>query len=109
MSSRSRYKVIPLEADESEVELAVADPLDMDAIDSISHVIKRSVISRVAPLEDIEKAIHQYYEGAKAEKVNEIFGEHDDPDACLQRLICRLATKEMSAKKRHRSSNMCTW
>jgi general secretion pathway protein E/type IV pilus assembly protein PilB len=77
----SRYKVIPLEADESEVELAVADPLDMDAIDSISHVIKRSVITRVATLEAIEKAIHQYYEGAKAEQVNEIFSQHDDPDA----------------------------
>lgn len=79
----NRYKVIPLEADENEVELAVADPLDMDAIDSISHVIQRSIISRVAPLEDIEKAIHQYYEGAKADtQVSEIFGEEaEDPDA----------------------------
>ena len=79
----NRYKVIPLEADENEVELAVADPLDMDAIDSISHVIQRSIISRVAPLEDIEKAIHQYYEGAKADtQVSEIFGEEaEDPYA----------------------------
>ncbi len=77
----NRYKVVPLEADDSEVELAVADPLDMDAIDSISHVIKRSVISRVAPLEDIEKAIHQYYEGAQAGKVDDIFSGMEDPDA----------------------------
>ncbi len=77
----NRYKVIPLEADDSEVELAVADPLDMDAIDSISHVIKRSVVSRVAPLEEIEKAIHQYYEGAKAGEVDDIFSDVDDPDA----------------------------
>lgn len=77
----SRYKVVPLEADENEVELAVADPLDIDAIDSISHVIQRSVNSRVAPLADIEKAIHQYYEGAKAENISNIFSEEDDPDA----------------------------
>jgi general secretion pathway protein E/type IV pilus assembly protein PilB len=77
----NRYKVIPLEADDSEVELAVCDPLDMDAIDSISHVIQRSVISRVAPLEDIEKAIHQYYEGAHSEQVDEIFSGMEDPDA----------------------------
>jgi general secretion pathway protein E/type IV pilus assembly protein PilB len=77
----NRYKVIPLEADDSEVELAVCDPLDMDAIDSISHVIQRSVVSRVAPLEDIEKAIHQYYEGARSEQVDEIFSGMDDPDA----------------------------
>lgn len=78
----NRYKVMPLEADETEVELAVADPLDMDAIDSISHVIKRSISSRVAPLEAIEKAIHQYYEGAKAGEVSDIFSDmEEDPDA----------------------------
>ncbi|MEC7231021.1 MAG: type II/IV secretion system protein, partial [Verrucomicrobiota bacterium] len=38
----NRYKVIPLEVDDSEAELAIFDPLDMDALDSISHVIKRS-------------------------------------------------------------------
>jgi len=77
----NRYKVIPLEADENEVELAVADPLDIDAIDSISHVIQRSVNSRVAPLADIQKAIHQYYEGAKADNISDIFSGEDDPDA----------------------------
>ncbi len=77
----NRYKVVPLEVDAAEIELAIADPLDMDAIDSVSHVIQRSVIARVAPLEDIEKAIHQYYEGAKADQVSEIFADHDDPDA----------------------------
>ncbi len=77
----NRYKVIPLGVDESEVELAVSDPLDMDAIDSISHVVKRSVLCRVAPLEDIVGAIHQYYEGARAEEVDAIFSGMDDPDA----------------------------
>lgn len=69
----NRYKVFPLEADDNEVELAVCDPLDMDAIDSISHVIQRSITCRVAPLEDIEKAIHQYYDGAQADKVDSMF------------------------------------
>jgi general secretion pathway protein E/type IV pilus assembly protein PilB len=77
----NRYKVIPLEADDREVELAVFDPLDMDAIDSISHVIKRSIICRVAPLEEIVKAIHQYYEGAQAGQIDEMFADMDDPDA----------------------------
>ena len=77
----NRYKVIPLEVDDSEAELAVFDPLDMDAIDSISHVIKRSITCRVAPLEEIEKAIHQYYEGAKVGAVDDIFSGIEDPDA----------------------------
>ena len=69
----NRYKVFPLEADDNEVEIAVCDPLDMDAIDNISHVIQRSISCRVAPLEDIEKAIHQYYDGAHADKVDSMF------------------------------------
>lgn len=69
----NRYKVFPLEADDNELELAVCDPLDMDAIDSISHVIQRSITSRVAPLEEIEKAIHQYYDSAQAENVDSLF------------------------------------
>lgn len=77
----NRYKVVPLEANGPEIEIAVADPLDMDAVDSISHVIQRSVVCQVAPLEDIERAIHQYYEGARAEQVNEIFADQEDPDA----------------------------
>ena len=39
----NRYKVFPLEVDDAEVELAICDPLDMDAIDSISHVVTRSL------------------------------------------------------------------
>lgn len=77
----NRYKVIPLEVDDREAELAIFDPLDMDAIDSISHVIKRSITCRVAPLEEIDKAIHQYYEGAKSGAVDDIFSGIDDPDA----------------------------
>ena len=71
----NRYKVLPLESDDSEIELAVFDPLDMDAIYSISHVIQRSIVCRVAPLEEIEKAIHQYYEGSNVDKVDEMFSD----------------------------------
>jgi len=77
----NRYKVFPLEVDDAEVELAVCDPLDMDAIDSISHVIKRSINSRVAPLEDIEKAIHQYYDGAKVGAVDDMFSGMEEEGA----------------------------
>jgi type IV pilus assembly protein PilB len=73
----NRYKVFPLEVDDNEVQLAVSDPLDMDAIDGISHVIQRPILCRVAPLEAIEAAIDQYYEGAHAEKVHGLFSDVD--------------------------------
>ena len=40
----NRYKVFPLEADDSSLELAICDPLDMDGIDTLSHVLKLSLI-----------------------------------------------------------------
>jgi type IV pilus assembly protein PilB len=72
-----RYKVFPLEADDNEVELAVFDPLDMDAIDNVSHVIQRSISCRVAPLEAIESAIEQYYDGTQTEQVDSLLSGLD--------------------------------
>ncbi|MGB0259273.1 MAG: GspE/PulE family protein, partial [Coraliomargarita sp.] len=76
----NKYKVFPIHSDETEVQLAICDPLDMDAIDSIGYVIKRTINTVVAPLADIEQAIHQYYDGAKMQEVDDIFSEMGDGD-----------------------------
>ena len=70
-----RYKVFPLEVDDNEIVLAVADPLNMDAIDNISHVINRSVIVQVATANAIEKAIEQNYGSGYKEDVDDIFSD----------------------------------
>ncbi|WP_269527199.1 GspE/PulE family protein [Coraliomargarita parva] len=77
----NRYKVFPLEAHESEVELAICDPLDMDAIDSISHVIKRSVLTRIAPLDAIERAINENYDKSQTREMNDIFSGMDGSES----------------------------
>ena len=60
-----RYKVFPLKVNEKEMELAIFDPLNMDATDTIGHMLHRSVVSRVATLKEIEHAIETHYtEGA---------------------------------------------
>lgn len=74
----NKYKVFPIHADEAEVQLAICDPLDMDAIDSIGYVVKRTINTVVAPLADIEQAIHQYYDGAKMQEVDDIFAGMED-------------------------------
>lgn len=56
-----RYKVFPLELDDYELNLAVFDPLDVDAIDHMSHLLGRSVTTCVAPLDEIEQAIQKFY------------------------------------------------
>ncbi len=70
-----RYKAFPLEVDDNEIVLAVADPLNMDAIDNISHVINRSVVVQVAAANAIEKAIEQNYGSAYKEDVDDIFSD----------------------------------
>ena len=70
-----RYKVFPLEVDDNEIILAVADPLNMDVIDNISHVVNRSVVVQVAPLTAIEKAISQNYGDDRTNNVDDIFSD----------------------------------
>jgi type IV pilus assembly protein PilB len=71
----SRYKVFPLEVDDNEIEIAVHDPIDMDAIDSISHVLKRTVTTKVATLTAIEEAIKENYSGSGDVDQTGLFGD----------------------------------
>ncbi len=71
----SRYKVFPLEVDDNEIEIAVHDPIDMDSIDSISHVLKRTVTTKVAPLAAIEEAIKENYSGSGDVDQTGLFGD----------------------------------
>ena len=46
--------------DDYELNIAVFDPLDIDAIDNISHLVGRSVTTSAAPLDEIELAIQNF-------------------------------------------------
>ncbi|MGE9297377.1 MAG: GspE/PulE family protein [Puniceicoccales bacterium] len=61
-----RYRVFPVEVDGNTLELATCDPLDVDSIDSLSHVLKMSVNTRLTTPEAIEKAIENYYDSPEA-------------------------------------------
>ncbi|MGJ3243927.1 MAG: GspE/PulE family protein [Opitutales bacterium] len=62
-----RYGLFPLAVDEGELDVAISDPLDVDAIDSVGHLTGRTLTTRLTTPEAIQTAIHQYYEGAHAE------------------------------------------
>lgn len=70
-----RYNAFPLEVDDNEMILATADPLNMDAIDSISHVINRSIVVQVASLSAIKKAIEENYRDNPTDEVDSIFSD----------------------------------
>ncbi|MGD9782005.1 MAG: type II secretion system ATPase GspE [Kiritimatiellia bacterium] len=56
-----RYKVVPVFKHENVLTVAIGDPLDVDTLDGLRYVLKCNVEGVVAPPEEIEKAIANYY------------------------------------------------
>jgi general secretion pathway protein E/type IV pilus assembly protein PilB len=70
-----RYKIFPIETDGTTLEIATADPLDLDSVDSLSHLLKLSINTRLTTPEDIQHAIEQYYQGPHADDVENAYGD----------------------------------
>ena len=56
----NKYKVFPIEISDAEAEIAIADPFNLDGIDSISHIVNRPLLVRITSLNDIEDAINSF-------------------------------------------------
>src|SRR5690606_24649075 len=52
-----RYHAFPISRDGSTLKVAIADPLDMDGVDSLSHVLQLSIEPCIALREQIDNAI----------------------------------------------------
>jgi general secretion pathway protein E/type IV pilus assembly protein PilB len=58
-----KYRVIPIFKADGKVAVAIADPSDLNTIDSLTHLLNAEVDPRVASEEDIEAALNKYYGG----------------------------------------------
>lgn len=56
-----KYGVFPIAIHDGQLELAVSDPLNLNAVDDISHLVDLPVDLRLATPEAIKKAIDDYY------------------------------------------------
>ena len=56
-----KYKVFPISMDGGQLELAISDPMDMDSVDDISHIINMSVDLRLANPDEIDRAIDEHF------------------------------------------------
>lgn len=61
----NRYNIFPISDDGVEVTIATYDPLNVDAVDSLTHVLGKSVITVLASPHKIHAAINKYF-GANA-------------------------------------------
>jgi len=58
-----RYQVIPVEDDGLILKLAVADPLDFEALDALPHLLGRDISWVCATRPDIQDHLRQFYGG----------------------------------------------
>ena len=57
-----KYRVVPVFKHENSITIAIADPSDLDTIDSLGHLLNGAQIElRVASDADIEAALSKYY------------------------------------------------
>ncbi len=68
------YQCLPIAVYGSVVQVALADPLNTQAIDDLGYVVGKEIQVVVANPADIEKAIAQHY-GEETESVNDILQE----------------------------------
>ncbi len=59
-----KYRVIPVIKTEDKVVVAIADPSDLNTIDSLTHLLNAEIEPRVASEPEIEAALTKYYGGA---------------------------------------------
>ena len=60
-----KYRVVPVFKGEDELAVAIADPSDINTIDSLTHLLRVKIELRVATEAEIEAALNKYYGGEK--------------------------------------------
>ena len=60
-----KYRVVPVFKHDNSITVAMADPSDLDTLDSLTHLLHAEVDLRVASEADIEAALTKYYGGDK--------------------------------------------
>ncbi len=73
-SEARRYKAIPVDMHDNTVVVAVADPMNLNVLDNLRHVLKANIEPVVADEEEITRAIERYY-GVEEEQVTRMLEE----------------------------------
>jgi general secretion pathway protein E/type IV pilus assembly protein PilB len=60
-----KYRVIPVFKTDGKIGVAIADPSDLNTLDSLTHLLGAEIEPRVASEPDIEAALGKYYGGEK--------------------------------------------
>lgn len=73
----TRYNILPLQMEGSDLLVVIADPLDMDSMDELSKIVGKTFNFQIAPPDEIREAIVAAYDNsgeAGSSALKEIFG-----------------------------------
>src|SRR5262249_34838040 len=56
-----KYRVVPVFKHDGTLTVAMADPSDLDTIDSLTHLLRMEISLQVASEADVESALNKYY------------------------------------------------
>jgi len=71
-----RHGVLPLQMEGTELAVAIGDPLDTDSLDSLARVLKLTLNPRLAPPDELRKAIERCYAGGQMNvSYEDVFGK----------------------------------
>src|SRR5215471_278116 len=84
-----KYRVVPVFKHDSTLTVAMADPSDLDTIDSLHHLLRMDIQLQVASEDDIETALNRYYaertgfstDPRLADTIKELTQEHVEVEA----------------------------
>ncbi|HLS27407.1 MAG TPA: ATPase, T2SS/T4P/T4SS family, partial [Opitutales bacterium] len=114
-----RYHAFPISREGGTLRVAIADPLDMDGVDSLSHVLQLSIEPCIALRDQIDQAIEKFYgsedsvehmlsemseegEATIDEMVDELTDAHQESmseaDAPIIKLVYRIITEAISRR-----------
>jgi len=86
-----KYRVVPVFKHGNSLTVALADPSDLDTIDSLSHLLRAEINLQVASDADIENALSRYYGGDKKGGLEE--------NAAFSQVIQELTEEHVEAVK----------
>src|SRR4051812_19799192 len=86
-----KYRVVPVFKHGNALTIALADPSDLDTIDSLNHLLRMEIIHQVASEADIESALNKYYGADKRGGLEE--------DSRFQDVVRQLTEEHVQAVK----------
>ena len=72
------YRVMPVEADDSKIVVAISDPANLGVLDDLRFMLDSEVEAVVATEDSIERAIERYYGGKEDESIEGVLAQVDE-------------------------------